>query len=142
MRTKTSERREWNKKRQPITKQLHKVKDVYVVETEVVSSYADKSGCCPLVVTQYYMATFDGEIYRELFTNVVLEKKTNISTFDTPYVVEAKPLKEYLKNPSMAIIETGLLFAFLATLNAETFAKAISKAEDELEETEEFEETE
>ncbi len=110
------------------------VKDVYILETTIVSSINDGSGCGPLCITQYYAGTCENGKYRELFSGRKLEMDSNIKTFDIPYIVEAKPLKEYLKNPNEKTIKSELLFDFLVSLNTGEIVDMLSVADGEEEE--------
>ena len=111
------------RKRKGIINANVKVADVYVVTSEIISSYDDKTGGGPRCVTMYYLARCEYGEYYELFSGKKLEKEKQPKndflslTFDTPYVKKAKPLIEYLRNPNKVTIDIQALFDFITQMN-------------------------
>ena len=111
---------------------IQKVDDVFVIKTNIISSYNDGSGCGPLCFDTYFLAKQKKDKYYELFTGKLLKQtvdgsKVSFQTFDTPYIKEIKPLKEYLKIKNETHMESELLFDFLISLNSYEMAQIISK---------------
>lgn len=62
--------------------------------------------------------------YYEVFSNRQIEKFGDTESirhldevFDTPYIAEMKPLKEYVPNPELRTIDTDILFDFILNMN-------------------------
>ncbi len=91
--------------------------DVYVLLVTSVSNISDGSGCGPRCFDFYLAGTKVEDKYYELFSGV--ELKTSCNYFNTPYIKEVKPLKEYLTNPKLSKIDGQLLFGFLSELNSD-----------------------
>lgn len=118
-----------------------KVADVYVVTSNLTSSYDDGSGCGPMCVTLYFLAKCEDDEYYELFYGKKFEKKESkdgysFQKFDTPYVEKVEPLKKYLKDPDKVIIDIEFLFDFITNMNVLSSLGAFEEEEDE--ESEEF----
>jgi hypothetical protein len=113
------------------------VDEVYVVTTIITSSYDDGSGCGPRCVTWYFLAKLENEEYYELFSGKKLEKKEDLHkdgmvsiNFDTPYIENVKPLKEYLRNESTKKMDIKLLFDFITDMNVLGSLGAFKESED------------
>ncbi len=89
--------------------------DVYVLLVTSVSNINDGSCCGPRCFDFYLVGTKVEDKYYELFSGV--ELKT--SCFNTPYIKEVKPLKEYLTDPELSEIDGQFLFGFLSELNSD-----------------------
>lgn len=103
--------------------------DVYVLLVTSVSNINDGSCCGPRCFDFYLAGTKVEDKYYELFSGV--ELKTSCSYFNTPYIKEVKPLKEYLTNPKLSKIDGQLLFGFLSELNTDTIIKMLIDKERE-----------
>ena len=62
--------------------------------------------------------------YYEVFSNRQIEKFGDKESrrhldevFDTPYIAEMKPLKEYVTNPELKTIDKDVLFDFILNMN-------------------------
>lgn len=111
-----------------------KVADIYVVTSEIISSYNDGNGCGPICVTMYFLAKCEGNEYYELFSGKKLEKKEQLEddfcvllqNFDTPYLEKAEPLTKYLTYPNQTIIDIQSLFDFITEMNVSSWLKTLS----------------
>jgi hypothetical protein len=97
-----------------------KVADVSVVTSMIISSHNDGTGGGPMCVTMYFLARHEDGEYYELFSGKKLEKESqndsSTKSLDTPYVLKAEPLKNYLKDEK---IDIQSLFDFITLLNVE-----------------------
>ena len=103
--------------------------DVYVLLVTSVSNINDGSCCGPRCFDFYLVGTKVEDKYYELFSGV--ELKTSCNYFNTPYIKEVKPLKEYLTNPKLSKIDGQLLFGFLSELNTDIIIKMLIDKERE-----------
>lgn len=98
-----------------------KVADIFVIKTNLISSYNDGSGAGPSCVTQYFLAKIKNEEICELFSGTVLEKENKNKNMDTYYVEQSKPLKQFLKNKKIDEVDTEELFNFINNMNVVYF---------------------
>lgn len=110
-----------------------KVEDVYVVTAIIISSHNNGAGCGPRCVDMFFLAKYEYGEYYELFSGKKLEKEKIpengflSKSFDTPYVRNAKPLAEYLRDKSKKEIDIQLLFDFIINKNVFNFLEAVEK---------------
>ena len=109
-----------------------KVADIYVITSEIISSYNDGSDCGPRCVSMYFLAKCEDDEYYELFSGKKLEKEKQTEdgflsqNFDTPYVKKAEPLNKYLRNPNKVTIDIQSLFDFITKMNVVGSLRAFS----------------
>ena len=111
--------------------------DVYVLLVTSVSNISDGSGCGPRCFDFYLVATKVEDKYYELFSGV--ELKTSPSDFNTPFIKEIEPLKEYLADPELSEVDGQLLFGFLVALNTDTIMSMLIDNEDDDKDENEYE---
>lgn len=111
--------------------------DVYVLLVASVSKISAGPCCSPRQVNFYLVGTKIEDKYYELFSGV--ELKTSPSDFNTPFIKEIEPLKEYLTDPELSEIDGQLLFGFLVELNTDTIMSMLIDKEDEDEDEDENE---
>ena len=121
-------------------------KAIFLLTTEIISSYNDGSGLGPRIITQFYLATKKDEDFYELFSKVKIKKEEDTyseefgsKNFNTPYITQVEPLTDYVKDPNK-MLTADLLFGFITKLNTdnrnEDFAKE-RKTNEENDDTEE-----
>lgn len=100
------------------------VDEVSVVTTSIISCYNDGTGAGPRCVTYYFLARLENGKYHELFSNKILEKEADthregamIASFDEPYIVKVKPLKDFLKDTNTRELGLDSLFNFILHYN-------------------------
>ena len=97
-----------------------KVDDIYVISSLIISSYDDGTDDGPYTVTMYFLAKCINNEYYELFSGKKLEKESqndsSTKSLDTPYVLKAEPLKNYLNTNK---IDIQSLFDFITLFNVE-----------------------
>ena len=103
---------------------VYNCSDVYILLVTSASNINDGSCCGPRCFDFYLVGTKVEDKYYELFSGV--ELKTSCNYFNTPYIKEVKPLKEYLTNPKLSKIDGQLLFGFLSELNSDIIIEMLS----------------
>ena len=100
-----------------------KVDDIYVINSLIISSYDDGTDDGPYTVTMYFLAKCINNEYYELFSGKKLEKEfqndSSTKSLDTPYVLKAESLKNYLKDENTNKIDIQSLFDFITLFNVE-----------------------
>ena len=100
-----------------------KVDDIYVISSLIISSYDDGTDDGPYTVTMYFLAKCINNEYYELFSGTKLEKESqndsSPQSLDTPYVLKAEPLKNYLTDENTNKIDIQSLFDFITRFNVE-----------------------
>lgn len=112
-------------------------KDIFLLTTEIISSYNDGSGLGPRIITEYYLATKKDEDFYELFSKVKIEKEEDTHSqgfccrnFDTPYIVKVEPLTDYVKDPDKKLT-ADLLFGFITEANTDIRIKDLTETDDD-----------
>ena len=118
--------------------------DIYLLLTEITSSYNDGSGFGPQYVKEYFLAYKDGKDFYELFSGTRIEKEEDThkagcicKNFDTPYITEVVPMTKCVKKPEEKIT-SDLLFTFLTDIN--TRLRISGETQDDFEDEDEVEE--
>ena len=111
--------------------------DVYVLLVTSVSNISAGPSCSPRQVNFYLVGTKVEDKYYELFSGV--ELKTSPSDFNTPFIKEIEPLKEYLADPELSEVDGQLLFGFLVALNTDTIMSMLIDNEDDDKDENEYE---
>lgn len=100
------------------------VEEVYVATTMITSSYIDDTWPSPRCTTWYFLVKLENNEYHELFSGKRIEKEEDTHKddivsgyFDTPYIEKVEPLKEYLKDKSIKLMNIQLLFDFITNMN-------------------------
>lgn len=111
--------------------------DIFLLTTEIVSSYNDGSGLGPRIITEYYLATKENEDFYELFSKVKIEKEEDTHSegfccqnFNTPYIVKVESLTDYVKNPDKKLT-ADLLFGFITEANTDIRIKDLTETDDD-----------
>lgn len=121
------------------------IKNVYVAEADIISSYNDGTGTGPKMCTSFFLVTrkkdkvlpaFDK--FYELFSGKQLKSEAEnnaarifVKNFDTPYVVKITPLREFLVHPNKKKMNIELLFDFITKMNADNSLGAFDEKNEE-----------
>lgn len=132
-------------KEQKLKEGRYNPKDIFLLTTEIISSYNDGSGLGPRIITEYYLATKKDEDFYELFSKVKIEKEEDTQgkgiccqQFNTPYIVKVEPLIDYVKNPDKMLTEE-LLFGFITEANTDNRIEDLAKRDEYEEENDDDE---
>ena len=120
-------------------------KDIFLLTTEIISSYDDGSGLGPRIITEYYLATKKDEDFYELFSKVKIEKEEDTHSeefccknFNTPYITQVEPLTDYVRNPDKKLT-ADLLFGFITEANTDIRIKDLTGTDEDDEENDDDE---
>ena len=131
----------FNRKKDDVTLKLSKVlvSEVYVCKVSLTSNYNDGSGLGPQCVDFYLLAKLENEKYSELFSgkNLEMEKDCHkdgftFKNFNTIYIEEVRPLREYLINESLQIIDIQDLFDFIVNYNVLIYLDSLDEKEEDI----------
>lgn len=131
----------FNRKKDDVTLKLSKVlvSEVYVCKVSLTSNYDDGSGLGPQCVDFYLLAKLENEKYSELFSgnNLEMEKDCHkdgftFKNFNTIYIEEVRPLREYLINESLQIIDIQDLFDFIVNYNVLIYLDSPDEKEEDI----------
>ena len=131
----------FNRKKDDVTLKLSKVlvSEVYVCKVSLTSNYDDGSGLGPQCVDFYLLAKLENEKYSELFSgkNLEMEKDCHkdgftFKNFNTIYIEEVRPLREYLINESLQIIDIQDLFDFIVNYNVLIYLDSLDEKEEDV----------
>ena len=131
----------FNRKKDDVTLKLSKVlvSEVYVCKVSLTSNYDDGSGLGPQCVDFYLLAKLENEKYSELFSgkNLEMEKDCHkdgftFKNFNTIYIEEVRPLREYLINESLQIIDIQDLFDFIVNYNVLIYLDSLDEKEEDI----------
>lgn len=96
---------------------IYNPRELYLLTTNIISSYNDESELGPRDVVQYYLATKEGKEYYELFSKVKIEYSKNDSKdFNVPYIKKEENMTGYVKNPNL-LLTAKELFYFITEIN-------------------------
>lgn len=113
--TKSKAKKQENKSRVYYTR-LYEPERIYLLTTEIISSYNDGSGTGPkAAIEQYYLAVKEEDKFYELFSKVELTKDKK---FDIPYIIKEERMIEYVKD-SEQMLTSEELFEFVVKRNME-----------------------
>lgn len=94
------------------------VSDLFLVTAEIISSYNDGNGAGPRAAQKvYFAAVKENDSYYELFSNVELKKEEDGKTFNIPYITKVEPLRSYVENEEVKMMDETLLFYFILNFN-------------------------
>ena len=126
----------FNRKKDDVTLKLSKVlvSEVYVCKVSLTSNYDDGSGLGPQCVDFYLLAKLENEKYSELFSgkNLEMEKDCHKDGFTFIYIEEVRPLREYLINESLQIIDIQDLFDFIVNYNVLIYLDSLDEKEEDI----------
>lgn len=131
----------FNRKKDDVTITLSKVLviEVYVCKVSLTSNYDDGSGLGPQCVDFYLLAKLENEKYYELFSgkNLEMEKDCHkdgftFKNFNTIYIEEVRPLRDYLINESLQTIDIQDLFDFIVNYNVLIYLDSLDEKEEEV----------
>ena len=131
----------FNRKKDDVTLKLSKVlvSEVYVCKVSLTSNYDDGSGLGPQCVDFYLLAKLENEKYYELFSgkNLEMEKDCHkdeftFKNFNTIYIEEVRPLRDYLINESLQIIDIQDLFDFIVNYNVLIYLDSLDEKEEDV----------
>ena len=115
------------------------VSEVYVCKVSLTSNYDDGSGLGPQCVDFYLLAKLENEKYSELFSGKTLELEKDchkddftFKKFNTIYIEEVRPLREYLINESLQLIDIQDLFDFIVNYNVLIYLDSLDEKEEEV----------
>lgn len=115
---------------------IYNPKKIYLITTMIASDCNKENSGVIRNVTQYYLATKEGEKYYELFSKVELKYEDTeaagfkFSNFNIPVIKEVEKLEKYVKHPN-AKRAADELFYFITKMNAEKEVLEDSKQKDE-----------
>ena len=113
------------------------VSEVYVCKVSLTSNYDDGSGLGPQCVDFFLLAKLENQEYSELFSGKTLELEKDchkddftFKKFNTIYIEEVRPLRDYLINDSLQIIDIQDLFDFIVDYNVSTYLGSTAEEEE------------
>lgn len=116
-------------------KRKRKASKLYVVKTEITSSYYDGTGHGQQYVTRYFLAKKRKNKYYELFSGEPLKFEADCHSngvffikFNVPYIGEVESISKYSNEKKFTDSE---LFYFITKLNTIEELKKINKEEPE-----------
>jgi len=123
----------WKKKQRSEMKKevVLKVDEIFLATTYIISSYNDGTGCGPKEVKWYLLVTEQNGEYYEIFSDKKIQKELDThkdgivcANFDTPYIIQTAPLREYLQDENQKDIKLQLLFDFITLMNVQATLKS------------------
>ena len=110
---------------------------MYVCKVSLTSNYDDGSGLGPQCVDFFLLAKLENQEYSELFSGKTLELEKDchkddftFKKFNTIYIEEVRPLRDYLINDSLQIIDIQDLFDFIVDYNVSTYLGSTAEEEE------------
>ena len=115
---------------------------MYVCKVSVTSNYDDGSGLGPQCVDFYLLAKLENEKYSELFSGKTLELEKDchkddftFKKFNTIYIEEVRPLREYLIDASRTSVSIQSLFDFIVNYNVLIYLDSLDEKEEDISES-------
>ena len=113
------------------------VNDVYVSKVIFTSCYGDGYGAGPLCVNFYLLTKLENDEYYELFSGKKLEMEKDchqdgfiFKNFNTIYIEEVRPLREYLIDASSTSVSIQSLFDFIVNYNVLIYLDSLDEEEE------------
>lgn len=131
----------FNRKKDDVTLKLSKVlvSEVYVCKVSLTSNYDDGSGLGPQCVDFFLLAKLENEKYSELFSGKTLELEKDchkdgftFKNFNTIYIEEVRPLREYLIDASRTSVSIQSLFDFIVNYNILIYLDSLDEKEEDI----------
>lgn len=115
------------------------VSEVYVCKVSLKSNYNDGSGYGTRCVDFYLLAKLENEKYSELFSGKNLEMQKDchkdgftFKNFNTIYIEEVRPLREYLIDASCTSVSIQSLFNFIVNYNILIYLDSLDEKEEDV----------
>ena len=112
---------------------------MYVCKVSLTSNYDDGSGLGPQCVDFFLLAKLENEKYSELFSGKTLELEKDchkdgftFKNFNTIYIEEVRPLREYLIDASRTSVSIQSLFDFIVNYNVLIYLDSLDEKEEDI----------
>ena len=112
---------------------------MYVCKVSLTSNYNDGSGLGAQCLAFFLLEKLENEKYSELFSgkNLEMEKDCHkddftFKKFNTIYIEEVRPLREYLIDASRTSVSIQSLFKFIVNYNVLIYLDSLDKKEEDV----------